>query len=105
MSGLECPYCREELIHEDSFGTLEALRGNEPLNGDIYRCQNHEGFQDKDLTECYVQNQDYPTLKDYMLDNGVDSWEDIFCDSSVHNVSGTFYVYRNDGILREGYPC
>lgn len=102
---MECLYCGEELIHEDSFGTLEALRGNEPLKGYIYRCPNHEGFGDKDLTEDYVQLMQYPTLDVYVEEMGLDNWEEVVCDSNVHNVSGCFYTYINDDTLYEGYPC
>jgi len=27
------------------------------------------------------------------------------CQSSCFHVPGSFHVYNNDGVLREGYPC
>jgi len=27
------------------------------------------------------------------------------CSSELENVAGSFYVYNDDGILHEGYPC
>jgi len=27
------------------------------------------------------------------------------CDSELFRAAGSFYAYRNDGVLHEGYPC
>ena len=27
------------------------------------------------------------------------------CDSASFHVAGMFHIYRNDGVLRDGYPC
>lgn len=31
--------------------------------------------------------------------------EDGECDSASFHVAGMFHVYRNDDVLRDGYPC
>lgn len=36
---MECPYCGEELDHEDYFGRLAAHQDGKAL-GDIYKCPN-----------------------------------------------------------------
>jgi hypothetical protein len=36
---MECPYCKEELIHEDYFGRLAAHQDGKRL-GEIFRCPN-----------------------------------------------------------------
>ncbi len=37
MSGIECPSCGAELIHDDVFGRLFGFQDKKIL-GDIYRC-------------------------------------------------------------------
>ena len=39
MSGIECPICYAELIHEDTFGRFAGF-GDRKIFGDIYRCPN-----------------------------------------------------------------
>lgn len=92
---MECTYCGSELVWEDSYGNKEyIIYGTSPKSGDIYRCTNHEGFDDE------LEATHYAHL------NGVeyDDWEEICCDSSCHNVSGSFYTDNQDN-LYEGYPC
>ena len=93
---MECTYCGAYLEWEDSYGTLDYLRYGvvEGKRGDIYRCPNHEGFEDEDEAFDYAEN------------NGVDYDDlgEVCCESMNHNVSGSFYTDIN-GNLYEGYPC
>lgn len=67
--------------------------------GRIYRCPNHEGFEDEESFQEFLDFQGI-TLED--LD--VDTWEEATCDSSMHSVSGSFYTDKQNN-LHEGYPC
>lgn len=93
---MECPYCGCELEWEDSYGNNNyIIYGDENgKSGDIYRCPNHEGFETKE------------EAIEYAAENNIeyDTWVDIVCDSSCHNVSGSFYTDKQ-GNLYEGYPC
>jgi len=96
---LECVYCEAELVYEDSYGSLAALRGESKLTGDIYRCPNHEGFEEEEVALSYLREsgETFESL-------GITGWEEIYCDSCTHYVSGSFYTDSN-GNLQEGYPC
>lgn len=49
-------------------------------------------------------HQDGAVLGDiYRCPKGVE--QDGSCGSETFSVVGSFYVYRSDGMLREGYPC
>jgi len=49
-------------------------------------------------------NQDGKIFGDiYRCPNGLE--QNGICDSENFSVAGSFYAYRDDGILREGYPC
>jgi hypothetical protein len=98
MSDLCCPYCDAELEYEDSFGNLAFIQGRGEKSGDIFRCPNHEGFSTKEDVENYATKNCMLFIWD------LNKWEEIYCDSSVHNVSGSFYTDKN-GDLHEGYPC
>lgn len=106
----ECPYCGAELVWEDSFGkgnmaAQEKYGYGWQKLGNIYRCPNHEGFNDLWATETYIHNTcNGITVEDYLIDLGLSCWEEVVCDSAYHHVSGSFYDY-GDGCLHEGYPC
>ena len=102
---MECTYCGAELEYEDSYGNRDyiAYGNRNGKSGDIYRCPNHEGFSTKELALTYLQI-DEDELEQYLKDNGLEDWEEIVCDSSTHNVSGSFYTDKQ-GNLYEGYPC
>lgn len=93
---MECTYCGAELEQEDSYGNHEYIcHGDESgKSGDIFRCPNHEGFEDEQ------------SAIEYAKTNGIEynNWKEICCGSSCHRVSGSFYTDRQ-GDLFEGYPC
>lgn len=93
---MECQYCGAELEWEDSYGNSDYIIYGDAngKGGDIYRCPNHEGFEDKEDAIQYA--------KENSLE--FDNWEEICCDSSCHHVSGSFYTDKQ-GDLYEGYPC
>jgi hypothetical protein len=95
---MECPNCGSELLDEGAWGYLASHQSGEVL-GRTYRCPNHEGFENEELTNDFLKNTER-TIEDL----GVSSWDEITCDSSMHNVSGCFYTDKQDN-LREGYPC
>ena len=80
---MECTYCGAELNHEDSYGNHEYICHGDTIgkSGDIYRCPNHEGFETKE------DAIEYALKSDICYEN----WEDIVCDSAMHNASGSFY--------------
>jgi DNA-directed RNA polymerase subunit RPC12/RpoP len=44
----ECIHCGAELVYEDTWGVgAYWVRDNNP-EGDIFRCPNHQGFEDED---------------------------------------------------------
>ena len=92
---MECPTCGVELIDHDYYGKTDhnTMSGIRKI-GDIYKCPNSEGFEEKEDAIAYAK------------DNGIeyedDNWEDIVCESAVDN--GFFHTDRNDN-LKEGYPC
>ena len=107
----ECPYCGAELVWEDSFGkgNLAAQEkygyGWEKI-GNIYRCPNHQGFDNLCVVEEYINGAcNSTTIEEVLVVLGLDSWEDIVCDSSFHHVSGSFYDYGDGTELHNGYPC
>jgi hypothetical protein len=93
---MECTYCEVELEQKDSYGNHEYICHGDinGKSGDIFRCPNHEGFENKELAIEYAEanNIEY------------NDWEEIVCDSACHSVSGSFYTDRQ-GNLYEGYPC
>ncbi len=99
-----CPYCGAELEYDDTYGI-----GNQSAQekygygwrklGTIYRCPNHEGFETEEEAMEYLHTSNLT-----MEELGIESWEEIMCESSCHHVSGSFYDDEN-GNLREGYPC
>ena len=101
---IECPYCGAELIYEDTYGI-----GNQSAQekygygwnklGTIYRCPNHEGFENEEGAIEYMNKND-ATFESW----SVGCWEEIVCESSCHRVSGSFYD-DDRGNLHEGYPC
>lgn len=106
MSSFSCIYCGSTLDQEDSWGSLAALRGEESLRGDILRCPSHEGFDTEEEAKGYWEDN----IKDVHSDwEGFEKgwnpsrWEEVCCESSSHNVSGSFYTDRDE--LYEGYPC
>ena len=95
---MTCPYCNSNLIDEGAYGFLASHQSGEVL-GRTYRCPNHEGFEDEESVQEYLNIQDR-TLEDL----GVETWEEASCDSSMHSVSGSFYTDKQNN-LHEGYPC
>jgi len=102
---MECTYCGAELEYEDSYGNRDYIiyGNNNGKSGDIYRCPNHEGFETNEEALNYLKITE-DELGQYLKDNGFEDWEEIVCDSSTHNVSGSFYTDKQ-GNLYEGYPC
>lgn len=102
---MECTYCGSELEYEDSYGNRDYICHGDSngKRGDIYRCPNHEGFQTKDEVLTYLKIDD-SELETYLKEQGFEEWQEVPCDSSTHNVSGSFYTDCN-GNLYEGYPC
>ena len=102
---MECPYCGTELICEDSYGNHDYICHGDIIGkrGDIYSCPNHEGFKTREEALVYIEITD-SELETYLAENSYEDWEEISCDSAVHNVSGSFYTDLS-GCLYEGYPC
>lgn len=97
----ECFYCGSELDHEDTWGVgAHWVRDNNP-EGEIYRCPNHDGFENEEEAIDYMVELGGTIM---MEEFGWSSWKDIVCDSNTHHVSGMFYTDRS-GSLKEGYPC
>jgi len=98
---MECPYCNSELEHTDSFGNSNyILRGDQNgKSGDIFKCPNHEGFEDENEAKNYLEKE-----KVSIEDLGFESLSDVVCQSSEHYVSGSFYTDRQEN-LHNGYPC
>lgn len=93
-----CPYCNSILFDYGPYGYLAAHQSGEIL-GHTFKCPNHEGFQTKEEAD------DYLTLIDETIESlGLNSWEEVTCDSSMHHVSGSFYTDKNNN-LNNGYPC
>jgi len=101
---MKCPYCGAKLKYDDTYGV-----GNQSAQkkygygwnklGTIYKCPNHEGFENEEEALNYMENIN-ATFESF----GVNSWEEIVCESSCHHVSGSFYD-DEIGKLHEGYPC
>lgn len=96
----ECVYCGSELVYEDTWGVVPYWKQDNKSEGDIFRCPNHEGFEDKDEAINYLKQQGQ--YDEFFLSNF--TWEDVVCESNCHYVSGMFYTDRNED-LHEGYPC
>ena len=97
---MNCPYCNAELMHEDSFGTLDFINGRDRngKRGDIYKCPNSNGFESEYDCKYYLKEID-ETLESL----GYESYEDVICENQHGN--GFYYTYENSDFLREGYPC
>lgn len=95
---MECPHCNAELLDEGVYGFLASHQSGEVL-GRIYRCPNHEVFEDEESANEFLRVTER-TIKDL----GVSEWSEISCDSCVNSVSGSFYTDKQ-GNLHEGYPC
>jgi hypothetical protein len=97
---MKCPYCESEMVHEDSFGTLDYINGRnrDGKRGDIFYCPNRNGFENEETLTVYLN-----TIGESIESIGVDSWEEIECLNERGN--GFYYCYVGEDILREGYPC
>ena len=95
---MECTYCGAELTHEDTYGYLASHQSGEIL-GQIYRCPNHDGFEDEESANEYLSE-----IGETIKTLGLESWDELTCDSSTHHVSGSFYTDKQDN-LHQGYPC
>jgi hypothetical protein len=93
-----CEFCEAELDYEDSYGTKDYIIYGDikGKNGEIFRCPNHQGFENKEDAIEYAKNNN--------LEYKDDLWEEIVCESSAQHVSGSYYTDR-DGNLHLGYPC
>ena len=98
---MECPYCGVEMNCSDYYGKTKHSEHYWiyphswiEKEGDIYKCPNCEGFEEKDQAIEYA--------KDNNIEYNEDEWEYIVCESGIFN--GYFYTDRN-GNLHEGYPC
>ena len=107
---MECPYCGAELTCTNYYGKrkhaehyYEYPQSWIEKEGDIYRCPNHEGFETVEDVLIYIDGNG-DDLERYLHDHCFQSWEDVACESSTHNVSGSFYTDK-DGNLHDGYPC
>lgn len=107
---MECPYCGAELEYEDYYGHYqhanhywEYPQSWIEKEGEIYHCPNHEGFKSLENVLEYI-NGNENDLELYLKDHGLDSWEEVVCESSINHVSGSFYTDRS-GNLHDGYPC
>lgn len=97
---MECPYCNAELRYEGPYGrgnmaAQEKYGYGWEKTGDMYRCPNHDGFDSKEEADEYVEMTG---------EHSDQKWDEVCCDSCVHNVSGCFYTDSNEN-LKEGYPC
>jgi hypothetical protein len=88
---MKCLHCGAELIYHDYYGYLCAHQSGEKL-GNIYKCPNHEGFEDMDEAIQYAINNNIIYV----------DWEEIACESNCFN--GFYYTDKNEN-LHEGYPC
>lgn len=103
---MECIYCGSELEQYDSYGNRDYVcHGDQNgKRGDIYKCPNNEGFEHINSAMEHIDAKDIFDLEEYLKSNCLETWEDIVCDSSCHNVSGSFYTDNQEN-LHEGYPC
>lgn len=111
---LECPYCGRELDYTDYYGTgrPENFYGTAANGihypstyhklGDIYQCGNASGFETKESAMVYIKATTEEELQKYIIDNGLENWAYVVCNSETFN--GNFYTDNNDN-LHEGYPC
>ncbi|CAH9014760.1 conserved hypothetical protein [Vibrio phage 501E54-1] len=95
----ECIYCGAELEHHDTWGIGAYWQRENKPEGEVYRCPNHEGFED-----CESAVNWYIGYYDEHPDQQLEDWTQISCESITHHVSGMFYTDRS-GDLKEGYPC
>lgn len=95
---MNCPFCNAELEDCGAWGYLASHQSGEIL-GHTFKCPNSNGFEDEDSVNLYLSEQG-STPKD----NGVDTWDELTCPSSLHHVTGSFYTDKL-GNLHEGYPC
>lgn len=111
---MECPYCGRELDCTDHYGTGRPEYYYETASngvyypstyqklGDIYSCGNASGFESKEEAMQYISVESEKDLEKYIRDNGLESWEEIVCESEIFN--GNYYTDSNEN-LYEGYPC
>ena len=111
---MECPYCGKELNCVDHHGTgrPECYYGTAANGiyypatynklGDIYKCSNSFGFNNKSEAMDYINAQSEADLEKYINDNELEDWMDIVCESETFN--GNFYTDNNENLF-EGYPC
>jgi hypothetical protein len=98
---MECPYCGAELIWHDYYGKMKYAdhyylypQSWIEKEGDIYKCPNFEGFEDKREAKQY-QDEHLNECEGMDLD-------EVVCGSYIFN--GYFYTDERDN-LHEGYPC
>lgn len=75
---MECPYCEVEMRYDDYY-----FKGRDTNNkiGDIYFCENSEGFEEEEVRDAYVEDNDIK------IGEGLDfvDKEDVCCDSTSFN--------------------
>lgn len=103
----ECWYCGAELIYDCEWGVgAYWIRENNP-EGEIYKCPNHEQFEDEEAAFNYWNDNVKDVHSDWEgFENGwnPELWDTFGCESDCHHVSGSFYTDRSEE-LKEGYPC
>lgn len=95
---MECPHCGAELEYISFYYKGNMAAGCYEKLGDIYKCPNWQGFEDKEDAKAYVEenNLEIGEEKDF------ETFEEVCCKSSEWN--GDFYTDTQDE-LYEGYPC
>lgn len=101
---MECPYCNAELRGNGSYGSgnmaaQEKYGYGWEKTGELFICPNAESFDTEEEATTYLEE-----INETLENLGLDSWEELTCDSNTHHVSGSFYTDSYDN-LKEGYPC
>lgn len=101
---MECTYCNAELMYNGPYGkgnmaAQEKYGYGWQKTGYIFTCSNADGFDTEEESKEYLKE-----INETLESLGINSWEELVCDSNCHNVSGSFYTDSNDN-LKEGYPC
>ncbi|KLA04837.1 hypothetical protein B4086_5795 [Bacillus cereus] len=95
---MECPHCGAELEYASYW--YRGIYGTETYHklGDIYKCPNFEGFEDKEEAKAYVETNNLEVGEG----KEVETIDEVSCESFSFN--GFFYTDEQDN-LHEGYPC
>ena len=78
----ECIYCGAELQYEDTWGVGAYWQQDNNPEGEIYRCPNHDGFEEEQEVVDYLkQENQYDAFFTKHF-----SWDEVMCESNIHNV-------------------